>query len=116
MHRSPCATVCVCAARARLRKQHDINGGIPVLLSTEKPRCKLVSLADMEAGNPLDYQVRLCLLARVHVCVKYAHVLVTTGLLAQWGWFSMRVRPLRWTACACVCGCGCTGAGAEQGS
>ncbi|GLC37284.1 hypothetical protein PLESTB_001140300 [Pleodorina starrii] len=45
------------ALRTRLRKQHGVSGGIPVLLSTEKPRCKLVSLADMEAGNPLDYQI-----------------------------------------------------------
>ncbi|EFJ40312.1 hypothetical protein VOLCADRAFT_84545 [Volvox carteri f. nagariensis] len=45
------------ALRTRLRKQHGVFGGIPVLLSTEKPRCKLVSLADMETGNPLDYQI-----------------------------------------------------------
>ncbi|KAG2455067.1 hypothetical protein HYH02_000892 [Chlamydomonas schloesseri] len=45
------------ALRQKLRKQYDIPGGIPVLLSTEKPRCKLVSLTDMEAGNPLDYQI-----------------------------------------------------------
>lgn len=30
-----------------------------MLLSTEKPRCQLVSLVDLEGGNPLDYQVRL---------------------------------------------------------
>ncbi|GLI59189.1 hypothetical protein VaNZ11_001023 [Volvox africanus] len=45
------------ALRTRLRKQHSVSGGIPVLLSTEKPRCKLVSLAEMETGNPLDYQI-----------------------------------------------------------
>ena len=41
----------------RLRIGHGIVSGVPVLLSTEKPRCKLVSLVDMEAGNALDYQV-----------------------------------------------------------
>ncbi|GIL46180.1 hypothetical protein Vafri_3235 [Volvox africanus] len=45
------------ALRTRLRKQHSVSGGIPVLLSTEKPRCKLVSLTEMETGNPLDYQI-----------------------------------------------------------
>ncbi|KAG2483870.1 hypothetical protein HYH03_017267 [Edaphochlamys debaryana] len=45
------------ALRLKLRKDHGIPGGVPVLLSTEKPRCKLVALADMEAGNPLDYQI-----------------------------------------------------------
>lgn len=41
----------------RLRREFNIPGGIPVLLSTEKPRCQLVSMVDMEGGNPLDYQV-----------------------------------------------------------
>ncbi|GIL71550.1 hypothetical protein Vretifemale_1917 [Volvox reticuliferus] len=52
-----CPTCTHIRVAIRLRKQHGVSGGIPVLLSTEKPRCKLVSLADMEAGNPLDYQV-----------------------------------------------------------
>jgi hypothetical protein len=43
----------------RLRKEHDIRTGIPVLLSTEKPRCKLVASEEMMAAdNLLDYQVR----------------------------------------------------------
>lgn len=42
----------------RLRTEYGVHGGVPVLLSTEKPRCKLVSMVDMEAGNPLDYQAR----------------------------------------------------------
>lgn len=42
----------------RLRRERGIHGNIPVLLSTEKPRCSLVSAVDMENGNPLDYQVR----------------------------------------------------------
>ncbi len=46
-----------CSYHFRL-KQQGITGGVPVLLSTEKPRCKLVSPVDMEANNPLDYQVR----------------------------------------------------------
>lgn len=42
----------------RLRRDHGVMGGIPILLSTEKPRCQLVSMVDMENGNPLDYQVQ----------------------------------------------------------
>jgi hypothetical protein len=39
----------------RLRRGYQIDSGVTVLLSTEKPRCKLV---DVEQGqNPLDYQV-----------------------------------------------------------
>ena len=48
------------AARAprRLGRKRGIRGGIPVLMSTEKPRCELVSSEAMEAGNPLDFQAR----------------------------------------------------------
>ncbi|GMH32893.1 hypothetical protein BSKO_00727 [Bryopsis sp. KO-2023] len=42
--------------RHRLRR-HDIERGIPVLLSTEQPRCSLLSLGDTEMENPLDYQI-----------------------------------------------------------
>lgn len=45
------------AVRTRLRRDYNISSGVTVLLSTEKPRCGLVSLVDMTAGNPLDYQV-----------------------------------------------------------
>eukprot|EP00775_Hariotina_reticulata_P007164 gene7164-7378_t len=45
------------AVRHKLRREHGVMGGLPVLLSTEKPRCQLVSMVDMEEGNPLDYQV-----------------------------------------------------------
>lgn len=44
------------AVRHRLRRQLGIEGGIPVLLSTEKPRCTLVPTPE-DGGNPLDYQV-----------------------------------------------------------
>lgn len=44
------------AVRHRLRRQLGIVGGIPVLLSTEKPRCRLVPI-DEVGENPLDYQV-----------------------------------------------------------
>ncbi|PNH06422.1 hypothetical protein TSOC_007192 [Tetrabaena socialis] len=46
------------ALRTRLRK-FGVFGGVPVLLSTEKPRCKLVSLADMgaEGASPADFQI-----------------------------------------------------------
>lgn len=60
----------------RLRREHGIAGGIPVLLSTERPRCQLVSLVDMEGGNPLDYQVCAC------VCCLYRRA----GFVEVSGW------------------------------
>eukprot|EP00803_Ostreobium_quekettii_P004242 evm.model.scf_428.4 EVM.evm.TU.scf_428.4 scf_428:37983-40417(-) len=45
------------AVRHRLKKDHGIERGVPVLLSTEKPQCDLVSLGAIESGNPLDYQI-----------------------------------------------------------
>ena len=44
------------AVRARLRRDHGIEAGIPVVLSTERPRCALVP-AGGPGANPLDYQV-----------------------------------------------------------
>ena len=44
------------AVRHRLSRQLGIRGGIPVLLSTEKPRCRLVPIEEV-GENPLDYQV-----------------------------------------------------------
>jgi tRNA threonylcarbamoyladenosine dehydratase len=44
------------AVRQRLRRDHNIDGGITVLLSTEKPRCGLVYGGE-EGSNPADYQV-----------------------------------------------------------
>ena len=44
------------AVRARLRREHGIESGIPVVLSTERPRCELVPAGEPGA-NPLDYQV-----------------------------------------------------------
>ena len=41
------------SVRHRLRREHGIEAGVPVLLSTEKPRCALVPA---EGGNLLDYQ------------------------------------------------------------
>lgn len=55
----PDAGCCCVWPCCRLRVEHGVWGQIPVLLSLEKPRCKLVSLVDMENGNPLDYQVRI---------------------------------------------------------
>jgi hypothetical protein len=55
--RSTCESAMPRSHPRRLRKDHGVQGGVPVLLSTEKPRCQLVSLADMQNGNPLDYQV-----------------------------------------------------------
>lgn len=45
------------AVRQKLRREHQVPGGIPVLLSTEKPRCQLVSMVDLDGANPLDYQI-----------------------------------------------------------
>ncbi len=44
------------AVRHRLSRQLGIREGIPVLLSTEKPRCRLVPIEEV-GENPLDYQV-----------------------------------------------------------
>ena len=41
------------AVRHRLKRAHGINSGVPVLLSTEKPRCGLVPA---EGTNLTDYQ------------------------------------------------------------
>ncbi len=43
------------AVRHRLRREHGLEAGIPVLLSVEKPRCALVP---GQPGNLLDYQAR----------------------------------------------------------
>mmetsp|Transcript_28877 Transcript_28877/g.73714 ORF Transcript_28877/g.73714 Transcript_28877/m.73714 type:complete len:489 (-) Transcript_28877:453-1919(-) len=47
------------ALRYRLRKDHNIITGVPVLLSTEKPRCGLVACEEVEQGirSPADFQV-----------------------------------------------------------
>eukprot|EP00798_Chlamydomonas_sp_ICE-L_P024647 gene24647-10270_t len=42
--------------KTKLKLQYGITGGITVLLSTEKPTCKLVPVPDPDA-NPLDYQI-----------------------------------------------------------
>ena len=47
------------AVRHRLRVKHGIKGGVPVLLSTEKPRCGLVTTAEQAAAEDIrDYQAR----------------------------------------------------------
>ncbi|XP_052489520.1 serine/threonine-protein kinase SRK2G [Gossypium raimondii] len=47
--------------RHRLRKDHGIEGGIPVVLSLEKPKAKLLPFSGQsgEEDNPSDYQVRM---------------------------------------------------------
>lgn len=47
---------------ARLRREHNIGSGVPVLLSTERPRCSLVALGEVDEDDPAgrtlkDYQV-----------------------------------------------------------
>ena len=44
------------AVRQHLKRKHGVESGIPVLLSTERPRCKLVPV-EAVGPNPLDYQV-----------------------------------------------------------
>ncbi|PNX70225.1 rossmann-fold NAD(P)-binding domain protein, partial [Trifolium pratense] len=45
--------------RHRLRKEHDIEGGIPVVFSLEKPKVKLLPFKAPtgEEENPSDYQI-----------------------------------------------------------
>ena len=58
------------AVRHRLKRNHGIVSGIPVVLSTERPRCALVP-AGNEGDNPLDYQVNCTMPFRVsHVCIS----------------------------------------------
>ena len=58
------------AVRHRLKRNHGIVSGIPVVLSTEKPRCALVP-AGNEGDNPLDYQVNCTMPFRVsHLCIS----------------------------------------------
>lgn len=46
--------------RHRLRREHDIDGGLPVVFSTERPKVKLLPFKGPtgEEANPADYQVR----------------------------------------------------------
>lgn len=45
--------------RHRLKKDHGIEGGIPVVFSLEKPKAKLLPFKGPsgEEENPSDYQV-----------------------------------------------------------
>ncbi|XP_051146742.1 tRNA threonylcarbamoyladenosine dehydratase isoform X1 [Andrographis paniculata] len=46
------------AVRHRLRKDHGIEGGIPVVFSLEKPKAKLLPFEGTNGEeNPLDYQI-----------------------------------------------------------
>ncbi|TYH76691.1 hypothetical protein ES332_D04G103900v1 [Gossypium tomentosum] len=47
--------------RHHLRKDHGIEGGIPVIFSLEKPKAKLLPFRGPsgEEDNPSDYQVRM---------------------------------------------------------
>lgn len=53
--------------RRGLRKRHGIADGIPVVLSTERPRCHLLPVEEL-GGNPLDYQVQQALLHSACFC------------------------------------------------
>lgn len=45
------------AVRHRLRRDHGVESGVPVVLSTERPRCGLIYAGEEVAAAPLDYQV-----------------------------------------------------------
>ncbi|KAL3680679.1 hypothetical protein R1sor_023635 [Riccia sorocarpa] len=47
------------SVRHRLRRDYNITSGIPVVISTERPKAKLLPFSppDGKEGNPLDYQV-----------------------------------------------------------
>ena len=45
-----------CLPSCRLRREHGIEAGVPIILSTERPRCGLVYGGE-EGTSPLDYQV-----------------------------------------------------------
>jgi tRNA threonylcarbamoyladenosine dehydratase len=46
------------AVRHQLRRKHSISANIPVLLSTERPRCGLVTTKEQEQAACIrDYQV-----------------------------------------------------------
>mmetsp|Transcript_38670 Transcript_38670/g.95940 ORF Transcript_38670/g.95940 Transcript_38670/m.95940 type:complete len:482 (-) Transcript_38670:9-1454(-) len=45
------------AVRHRLKRDHNIDGGVSVLLSTEKQRCELVPIEASEGVSMKDYQV-----------------------------------------------------------
>ncbi|CAN6466767.1 unnamed protein product [Victoria cruziana] len=47
------------AVRHRLKKEHGINGGIPVVFSLEKPKAKLLPFEGSSGNdeNPSDYQI-----------------------------------------------------------
>ena len=47
------------AMRHQLRVRHGVRDGVPVLLSTERPRCKLVMTPQQEEAESIrDYQAR----------------------------------------------------------
>jgi tRNA threonylcarbamoyladenosine dehydratase len=46
------------AVRHQLRRKHNISAGIPVLLSTERPRCGLVTTKEQQQASSIrDFQV-----------------------------------------------------------
>ncbi len=57
-HTEQCAWRARAQVRKLLRRRHGIDRGIPVVLSTEKPRCKLVDMTG--GGNLADFQARVC--------------------------------------------------------
>ena len=75
--------------RHRLRTVHGVTTGVQVLLSTEKPRCGLVTTEEQAAApSMLDYQVLRCFarfMSESHHTNYMLHCCCTWGyMLAVW--------------------------------
>lgn len=105
------------AVRVRLRRDHNISAGLPVVLSTERPRCALVP-AGNAGDNPLDYQVQNVTLR--HPWRHYSRAALFNTHLPTYdsdqlmqqvvmkpGWFLGRGRGGRLSASLPMCGMGC---------
>ncbi|XP_039054655.1 tRNA threonylcarbamoyladenosine dehydratase 2-like [Hibiscus syriacus] len=69
--------------RHRLRKDHAIEGGIPVVFSLEKPKAKLLPFRGPSGkeDNPSNYQVRM--LAYYFCSLKFDHLKSSSGEIAS---------------------------------
>lgn len=83
------------ACLLRLRRQYGIETGVPILLSTERPRCKLVASEEvLAATDRRDYQARVCgavVVGRVERCcwsLRGLLLCVRRGV-----WFGVRCVP-----------------------
>lgn len=67
--------------RQRLRRDHGIEGGIPVVFSLEKPKAKLLPFKgpNGDEENPSDYQVRF-----FTIYIVYLEVPIFDHLSKNW--------------------------------